>query len=148
MVSLLIQDEYLVPIFRNQTTSFLLKLFPPMIAQSPSFPDFLLAFSAFLSMPFLWVFFSSMTSLRPCLLFFSLLLCKKNATLSGDRTTPLVTCNLHNSTCYMLSCYHMAFKLLICVCVLVIQSCPILCDPYGLKPALPMEFTRQEYWSG
>ena len=36
-----------------------------------------------------------------------------------------------------------------CVC-LVAQSCPTLCDPMdcSLPAPLPMEFSRQEYWSG
>ena len=38
----------------------------------------------------------------------------------------------------------------LCVCVRSIaQSCPTLCNPYGLQPAriLSMELYRQEYWS-
>ena len=36
------------------------------------------------------------------------------------------------------------------VCVLVAQPCPTLCDPMdnSLPAPLPMEFSRQEYWSG
>ena len=35
------------------------------------------------------------------------------------------------------------------VCVLVAQSCPILCDPRTAACLTPlsMEFSRQEYWS-
>ena len=33
------------------------------------------------------------------------------------------------------------------VCVLVTQSCLTLCDPMNQVP-LPVEFFRQEYWSG
>ena len=38
----------------------------------------------------------------------------------------------------------------VCVCVLVTQSCPTLCDPvdYSSQASLSMGFTRQEYWSG
>ena len=35
--------------------------------------------------------------------------------------------------------------------VLVAQSCPTLCnsmDYIACQPPLPMEFSRQEYWSG
>ena len=36
---------------------------------------------------------------------------------------------------------------ILCVCVLVTQSCLTPCDP--MNQALPsMEFSRQEYWSG
>ena len=40
---------------------------------------------------------------------------------------------------------------ILCVCVLVTQSCPTLCDlmdcsPPGSFPSL--QFSRQEYWSG
>ena len=36
------------------------------------------------------------------------------------------------------------------VCVLVAQSCPALCEPLNdsCQAPLPMEFSRQEYWSG
>ena len=35
-------------------------------------------------------------------------------------------------------------------CVLVIQSCPVLCAPWAvaLQAPLSMGFFRQEYWSG
>ena len=39
----------------------------------------------------------------------------------------------------------------ICVCVLVTQSCLILCDPVNCvahQAALSMDFSRKEYWSG
>ena len=41
----------------------------------------------------------------------------------------------------------------ICVCVLITQLCLTLCDPmdcspHGLQAPLPMEFSRQEHWSG
>ena len=38
----------------------------------------------------------------------------------------------------------------VCVCVLVTQSCPTLCDPvdYSSQASLSMGFTRQESWSG
>ena len=34
--------------------------------------------------------------------------------------------------------------------VLVTQLCPTLCDPMDCSPQapLPMEFSRQDYWSG
>ena len=32
--------------------------------------------------------------------------------------------------------------------VLVAQSCPTLCDPIAHQAPLPMELSRQEYWSG
>ena len=37
-----------------------------------------------------------------------------------------------------------------CVCVLVTQLCPTLCNPMDLvhQAPLSMEFSRQEYWSG
>ena len=37
-----------------------------------------------------------------------------------------------------------------CVCVLVAQLCPTLCDPMDYSPQAPlsMGFFRQEYWSG
>ena len=38
-----------------------------------------------------------------------------------------------------------------CVCVLVIQSCPTLCDPMdwiACQAPLSMGFSRQEHWSG
>ena len=39
----------------------------------------------------------------------------------------------------------------LCVCVVVTQSCPTLCDPpwtVARQALLSMEFSRQEYWSG
>ena len=33
------------------------------------------------------------------------------------------------------------------VWVLVAQLCPTLCDPMDCGAPLPMEFSRQEYWS-
>ena len=39
----------------------------------------------------------------------------------------------------------------VCVCVLVIQSCPTLCDfmdCIACQAPLSMAFSRQEYWSG
>ena len=39
----------------------------------------------------------------------------------------------------------------VCVCVLVTSLCPILCNPMyyiACQAPLPMEFSRQEYWSG
>ena len=45
--------------------------------------------------------------------------------------------------------------LCVCVCVLVAQSSSIIWDPmdlqapiWALQAPLPMEFFRQEYWSG
>ena len=38
-----------------------------------------------------------------------------------------------------------------CVCVLVTQSCPTLCDPMdwiACQAPLSMGFSRQEHWSG
>ena len=37
-----------------------------------------------------------------------------------------------------------------CVCVLVVQSCPTFCDPWiAAHPApLSIGISRQEYWSG
>ena len=39
----------------------------------------------------------------------------------------------------------------VCVCVLLAQSCPTLCNPMdciAFQAPLSREFTRQEYWSG
>ena len=38
----------------------------------------------------------------------------------------------------------------VCVCVLVVKSCPILCDLMDCSPpgSSVHEFSRQEYWSG
>ena len=38
----------------------------------------------------------------------------------------------------------------VCVCVLVNQSCPTLCDLVDCSPQAPLfvESSRQEYWSG
>ena len=38
----------------------------------------------------------------------------------------------------------------VCVCVLVAESCPTLCDPRTVAHQAPlsMGFSRQEYWSG
>ena len=40
----------------------------------------------------------------------------------------------------------------VCCCCLVVQSCPIFCDPMDCSPLsmapLSMGFSRQEYWSG
>ena len=40
--------------------------------------------------------------------------------------------------------------LLLCVCVLVAQLCPTLCESmdFAHQSSLSMEFSRQEYWSG
>ena len=40
-------------------------------------------------------------------------------------------------------------KITVCVCVLVIQSCPTLCDPWTIAGQAPLslEISRQEYWS-
>ena len=39
---------------------------------------------------------------------------------------------------------------IVCVCVLVAQSCPTLCDPMGCSPpaSLSIEFSRPQYWGG
>lgn len=70
VVSLLIQDEYLVPIFRNQTTSFLLSSFlnDCWVTLFSWFPSCFL--QPFCRCPS-FGFFSSMASLGPCFLFFS-----------------------------------------------------------------------------
>ena len=38
----------------------------------------------------------------------------------------------------------------VCVCVLVAQLCPTLCESmdFAHQSSLSMEFSRQEYWSG
>ena len=48
---------------------------------------------------------------------------------------------------YMLYTYVFIYK---CMGVLVVQSCPTLCDPWTVacQAPLSMEFSRQEYWSG
>ena len=54
-----------------------------------------------------------------------------------------------SSSCLVKNTYNIMNKE-VCVCVLVAQSCPILCDPMDRSPpgSLSMGFSRQEYWSG
>ena len=43
------------------------------------------------------------------------------------------------------------FFFMVCVCVLVTQSCPTFCDRMDCaahQALLSMEFSRQEYWGG
>ena len=50
-----------------------------------------------------------------------------------------VSLNLHNIT-----------FIGVCVCVLVVQLCPTLCDSWTVAHQVPlsMEFSKQEHWSG